>query len=40
VFDPGTRGIGVMFGSIALAAAGIRLAAWLKGRQARNMAAA
>lgn len=38
VFQPETRVIGVLFGSIALAAAGVRLAAWLKLRTGRRAA--
>lgn len=40
VFDPETMWVGMIFGSIALAAAGVRFAAWLKVRPARRMAAA
>jgi DMSO/TMAO reductase YedYZ heme-binding membrane subunit len=38
--DPDTRAIGVLFGSVALAAAGVRFAAWLKKRSARPAVAA
>jgi DMSO/TMAO reductase YedYZ heme-binding membrane subunit len=37
--DPDTRAIGVLFGSVALAAGGIRLAAWVKRRSPRAVAA-
>ncbi|MXO74011.1 hypothetical protein GRI40_02095 [Altererythrobacter aerius] len=37
-FDPERRWIGVIFGSIALAAAGLRLTAWVKSRGARPVA--
>lgn len=40
VFEPETRLIGVLFGSVALAAAGLRLGAWLKSRQSRRPATA
>lgn len=40
VFQPETREVGVLFGSIALAAAGVRLVAWLKKRSGRTVVAA
>ncbi len=40
VFQPETRVIGVLFGSIALTAAGVPLAAWLKLRTGRRAAPA
>jgi DMSO/TMAO reductase YedYZ heme-binding membrane subunit len=39
-FDPDTRVIGVLFGSIALVAAGVRMAAWIRKRSLRPLSAA
>ena len=40
VFDPERMWVGVIFGSIAFAAAGLRFAAWLKMRRPRSLSAA
>lgn len=39
-FDPERMWVGVIFGSIAFAAAGLRFAAWIKSRQTRRLATA